>query len=371
MRLFSSERGAALLMVVLIVALLTAVIVDFSFQTRLDARLAANVRDNTIAAAIARSGYEAALSLVLDDTDIEEAEGATLTGTGTSAVSELLQGQRDKAAGGAAGIDSLQESWARMDLLEIPLAPNQELRVEVTDLSGRINLNAIISRSEAGTEKLNQPLFEQLVTLIEQARDEIEGEGAPGADDLSAEDVAYAIADWVDADEVRLSDGSFEDQYYNSLPQAYSSKNGPFDSAAELQLVQGVDDALYAALADAVTVYPFTGGGQINVNTAPEGVLRSIRYRENQATASPEPLSDDSIERILEARQAGLAIASKKEFQELLGLEPTSAITPDLVFASNFFMIRAAGRVDESTARLEVVVERGEGPPRVLYWRSE
>ncbi|MFQ5458616.1 MAG: PIN domain-containing protein, partial [Myxococcota bacterium] len=132
-----------------------------------------------------------------------------------------------------------------------------------------------------------------------------------------------------------------------------------------------VYDALYAALADAVTVYPFTGGGQINVNTAPEGVLRSIRYRENQATASPEPLSDDSIERILEARQAGLAIASKMEFLELLGLEPTSAITPDLVFASNFFMIRAAGRVDESTARLEVVVERGEGPPRVLYWRSE
>jgi type II secretory pathway component PulK len=54
MRRDGNERGVALLMVLLVVALLTAVIVDFSFNTRLDSKIAANVRDALIAASLAR-----------------------------------------------------------------------------------------------------------------------------------------------------------------------------------------------------------------------------------------------------------------------------------------------------------------------------
>ena len=41
--------------------------------------------------------------------------------------------------------------------------------------------------------------FDQLVTLIEQAVEEPAGAGSIRTDDMSAEDIAYAIADWVDA----------------------------------------------------------------------------------------------------------------------------------------------------------------------------
>jgi general secretion pathway protein K len=376
-------------MVVLVVTLLTAVIVDLSFATRLDSRIAANVRDAAHASELARSGYEVALSLLLDDVQAAnsgEAEGGLATDTsGNVAVSQLLQQARDAAAEGtgdeaddskepgiAGGMDTTEEAWARMDLLELPLQPNEALKVEVDDLAGRVNLNAIISRDQTGAEKLNKPVFNELTVLFQRALDSL-GRGQGGQiEGPDGEDLAYAVADWVDADEIRLSDGSFEDQVYNSLKDAYSSKNGPFDSVAELQLVDGIDDKLYAAVRDSVTVYPFQGGGGINVNTAPESVLRSIGMRENDATEVPEPLSDESVGRILEARDKGIGIADLGELKDLLGVEPTAVFSPSIVFASNYFRIRATGTVNETSTRLEAVVQRkSEGPPDLLYWRME
>lgn len=376
---WESEGGVALLMVVLVVTLLSAVIVDFSFQTRLDSRIAANVRDTALAAAIGRSGYESALSLLMDDAAAAgSAEGPLEDTTGNRAVSELVQQARDQAKapeeggfGGAGGIDTLQDPWARMDLLQLPLKPNESLRVEVDDLAGKVNLNAIILRGASGVEKLNRPVFDELKILIDQALQSLGREQGGQIDDLDGEDIAYAVADWVDSDETRLSDGSFEDQYYNSLEDAYSSKNGPFDSVAELQLVEGIDDELYAALRDSVTVYPFEGGGAINVNTAPERVLRSIAMRENDAAGTPEPLSEESVGRILEAREQAIGIADLTELRDLLGVDPTTAFSPAISFASNVFRIRALARVNESRSRLEAVVERTESVPRVLYWRVD
>lgn len=382
MRNRKGERGVALLMVVLVVTLLTAVIVDFSFRTRLDSQIAANVRDTALASTLARSGYEIALSLLMDDAEAGATEETSSENTGETAVSRLVQQARDKArlsksgeggngAGGAGGIDTLQEAWARMDLLELPLPPNESLRVDVDDLAGRINLNAVIIRDQAGVEKLNQPVFDQLTSLFQQALESLGRDNLGQAEGLDGEEIAYAVADWVDSDETRLSDGSFEDQYYNSLKDAYSSKNGPFDSVAELQLVEGIDDKLYAAVKDAVTVYPFEGAGGININTAPVSVLRSIGMRENEAIAAPEPLSDENVQRILDARNEGVGIGSLTDLKDILGVDPATVFSPPIVFASNYFEVRAVAKVNESSAHLEAVIERAQEGPRVLYWRVD
>jgi type II secretory pathway component PulK len=258
-----------------------------------------------------------------------------------------------------------------MDLLTLELDEAQKLKVKVTDLSGRINLNRVIKRDDKGAESLNKPVFEQLVTLIDQALLEMDRAAQDGSEELSAEEIAYAIADWIDSDESRLSDGSFEDQSYNSRKDAYSSKNGPFDSVAELQLVEGIDDAVYAAIRNAVTVYPFEGTDAINVNTAPKVVLRSIRLRENQAIKTPEPLSEEHIERILEARADEIAIASQLELRGLLGLDAAAIFTPRLTFGSDVFAIESVAKTNKTIARLQTVVERGNGGARVLYWRMD
>jgi general secretion pathway protein K len=371
------ERGIALLMVLMIVSLLTAVIVDFSYQTRLDARLAGNVRDALEASTLARSGYEMALALLNQDM-LEDTPTAQPTGGMGAAVSELLNQARRQAGvagspGASAGLDTLQDLWARTDLLQIPLETGQKLNVQVTDLSGRIDLNAIIKRDASGAETLNQPVFDEIVTLLQQAQDSLgqtQTTNEQGGT-MSAEDIAYAIADWVDADEVRLSDGGFEDEYYNTLEDPYSSKNGPFDSVAELQLVAGIDDDLYGAIKDAVTVYPFEGGGGINPNTAPPVVLASIRVKENPASETPEPLSAEQVGTILDTRAKGIAIQSDQDLKDLLDLDAGAVFTPGLVYGSNVFGIDVVASVRDTLSRLHAVVDRGGETPKVLYWRID
>jgi type II secretory pathway component PulK len=364
-------------MVLLVVALLTAVIVDFSFNTRLDSRIAANVRDSLIAASLARSGYEMALTILMEDAN---APAASAVGESSDPVSAILDRARQQAgaegaSAGSAGaidsVDSLQEAWARMDLLQIPLEEDQDLKVQVEDLGGKINLNAIIIRGQDGAAVLNRPVFEQLTTLLDQALAGLERGNGQDPEELSGEEIAYAIADWVDGDEIRLADGAFEDQVYNSLSDAYSSKNGPFDSVAELQLVEGVDDALFAVIRDALTVYPFSGGGGTNNNTAPARVLKSIRVRENRAIDSPEPLSEESVTRLLEARNGGIAIRSKSELRDLLGLDAAAIFTPEIAYGSSYFSVEAVGKVKETMRRIRSAVNRGESGPVVLYWRVE
>jgi type II secretory pathway component PulK len=268
-------------------------------------------------------------------------------------------------------VDSFRDAWAHMENLQIPLARGESLQVQVSDLAGRIDLNAVIAKDQTGAEKLAQPVFDQLVTLIDNALRGM-GEHEKSSDEsLSPEEIAYAIADWVDGDEIRIADGGFEDQYYNSLEDPYSSKNGPFDSVAEVQLVAGIDDRLYAAIKDALTVYPFTGGGAINPNTAPPVVLGSLRVRENAAIESHEPLTGEQIAAIVTARRDGNVLRSDQELKELLDLDPAAVFSPALVYGSSYFAVDATAVVNGTVSRLHAVVDRGGEKPKVLYWRVD
>ena len=376
---FRDEGGVALLMVLLVISLLTAVIVDFSFQTRLDARIAANVRDDLRAETIARSGFEMALAVLNKDALGDKASGPAATNEG--AVSELLNQARRQAsqeqqgegtAPASAGVDSLMDPWARMDYLRMPLGRGESLDVRVTDLAGLIDLNAIITVSQGGQPSLNQPVFDELVMLITAAREaQNPAKEDTGGEEMSPEEIAYAIADWVDPDEIRIADGGFEDESYNSLPEPYSSKNGPFDSVAEVQLVAGVDDKLYEAIRKYLTVYPWAGGGAINPNTAPSGVLASIRVRENAAIEAPEPLSQDRVQAILDAREKGTVLGSDQELKELLDLDAAAVFSPSLVYGGNTFQVDASATVNGTLCRLHAVVDRGGDEPTILYWRID
>jgi DNA uptake protein ComE-like DNA-binding protein len=56
---------------------------------------------------------------------------------------------------------------------------------------------------------------------------------------MMTEDIADAILDWVDSDEDTRPLGA-EDAYYLSAPYPYNTRNAPFRSIAELELVAGV-----------------------------------------------------------------------------------------------------------------------------------
>ncbi len=88
--------------------------------------------------------------------------------------------------------------------------------------------------------------------------------------------VAEALVDWRDTDKNAQPEGA-EDFYYAGLPEAYESKDGPFENVEELLLLKGMTPDVYLAIAPYVTTY---GSGKVNLNTAPKVVLRVLGLSE-------------------------------------------------------------------------------------------
>jgi general secretion pathway protein K len=78
---------------------------------------------------------------------------------------------------------------------------------------------------------------------------------AVGADYDRARRLAGAIADFRDADNLLTPEGGAEDPDYAAAELPYGAKDRPFDSVTELRQVLGMDQALYEKLRPHVTVY--------------------------------------------------------------------------------------------------------------------
>jgi len=131
--------------------------------------------------------------------------------------------------------------------------------------------------------------------MIQQALESI------GVDSSDASTILDSIEDWTDPNSDAHLNGA-ESDYYLNLPQPYVAKNGPFDDVSELLLIRGIKPEIYwgpaganrasqlgqSGSASSAGVPPDTTSGlvdlftavgrraQINVNTAPVGVLQLL-----------------------------------------------------------------------------------------------
>lgn len=124
-----------------------------------------------------------------------------------------------------------------------------ELEIRITDESGLIDLNAA-----------DVPTFIALFL-------------AAGADLQRATGIAESIIDWRDADDLRMPNGA-EDADYYAAGFDYGAKDAPFDLVSELQLVMGMDYALYRQVAPTLTVY--SGQAVPNLAFAPALVVQAL-----------------------------------------------------------------------------------------------
>lgn len=134
--------------------------------------------------------------------------------------------------------------------------PNQidfegySLEVRVLDESAKVDLNVAPS--------------ELLVGLMV----------AVGADYNRARQLAGAIADFRDPDNLLSPEGGAEDPQYAAADLPYGAKDRPFESITELRQVLGMDEALYEKLEPHVTV--FTGLARPNPTFAAIEVLKAL-----------------------------------------------------------------------------------------------
>jgi general secretion pathway protein K len=262
----NGREGVALMLVLLFVVLLTVLVVEFAYDTQVDASLASNQDSRFEATLAAKSAIAHAMSLLAEDVDPELiAQQQELVGIdpanpqGGANDPQYDVGRVDLGSG---------ETWA----IGAPFEPQNEAtrRATVSDEYGKINLNALVFPSPDGDEMVrNEPLIASLRVLLSNR---IENEDAAPLVD--------AIIDWVDYgdDDQEEPDGA-ESSYYEGLENPYPCKNGPMDSIEELFLIKGFTADFYYGdptldppqlpLNEYLTVHGCPNGS-VNINSAQE-----------------------------------------------------------------------------------------------------
>lgn len=170
-------------------------------------------------------------------------------------------------------VDSPDEVWARYAAI-LPLDDGGVAEIQIDDLTGRINLNDLVT--PAG--QINTITRDRLTRLFMI---------------LDITDVHVdALIDWIDSDEETVSAYGAEDGQYLLNDPPYRAANQPFVSVTELRLIEGMTEEYYRALRPHVAALPISNVG-INVNMATGPVLRTLSIE----------LSDAQVESVIQRRQ--------------------------------------------------------------------
>lgn len=208
-----AQQGAALVLVLWLVLLLSGVVAAFAFTARVEQLQARSGEDLLRGGEIARAGLEYALS-------------------------RLQGGSSD------------QPRWVADGRLYEWQFAGQPVQLRL--------------QSEAGKVDLNHAQAPLLAALLVQA----------GADPVRAARLAAAIVDWRDADDLVQPGGGAEKGQYLAAGLAHGPANAPFSGIGELRRVLGMDEALFQALQPWITVW--SDRLQPEPALAPEPVLRAM-----------------------------------------------------------------------------------------------
>ncbi|HEU4961603.1 MAG TPA: type II secretion system minor pseudopilin GspK [Sphingomonas sp.] len=218
------ERGAALLTVLLLVAVISVLAASALEKLRLSTRLAQNGAAIEQARALAYAAETVA----------------------TIRVNAILD--RDAARTTLAG------GWAGHPFA-LPV-PGGIATLTVRDGGNCFNLNGLVAETGPGAYAAQRNGIVQFVRLMKLI-------GIPGQ---TAEGIAAAAADWIDTDTDALPMGA-EDAAYLGKETPYRTANTLMTDVSELRAVAGMTPELYAKLAPWVCALPVAQPSKINVNT--------------------------------------------------------------------------------------------------------
>jgi len=240
------SRGIALLAVIWVVTLLSAIATSMVSSTRTESVITRNRLTNAKAEALADAALYRILPSMLRNFDtsrplVIDPGPATITTPDAARLLETLRGAGELLSqADQVQFDGRDYVW--------PFADGVVL-ISVVSESGKIDLNAADATL--------------LASLMRSA----------GESDPNAETLADAVIDFRDADSNRRPNGA-EDVDYRARGLGHEAKDRPFEIADEVLQVAGMTRALYDDIAPALTVY--SGAGGINPAFAPARALRAL-----------------------------------------------------------------------------------------------
>jgi len=218
------ERGAALVLALLIVSLMSITPVSVLDTMRLGIRVSTNLAEREQARLYALGA--------------EKLAAASIAG--------LREGDRTRYPE--------LDAWTRAPF-RYPI-PEGLMTGRVRDGANCFNLNALVRPVEQGryeTDPVEVARFAFLLEGIGVARGE-------------AEALTHAIADWIDSDQ-RPGFGGGEDEPYTALSDPYRAPNQFMVDISELRLVRGVTPALAETLGEFACVRATDEQNALNLNT--------------------------------------------------------------------------------------------------------
>ena len=302
------ERGFALLLVLLVMALVAVVSAEFAYSMRLEAAAVRAYKNGIIGTHLAETAIEQAIrEIVADAPYVVKRKTASSPST-----------RADRRA-----LPRLKRRRSELD--------GGHYSYRITDEEARININANNANATGCIDRLLQAL---------------------GSRKKSRDTIIDSIQDWRDPNGEHRVNGAESDDYYLKLPMPYRARNANLESITELLQIKGITPAIYngtkehPGLASLVTVR----GNAVNINTAGAMVLTALGY------------SSAEIIQIEQSRRNNGPYTSV----------PTTFTRGGLIHVTQTFRVEAEGIVDDRVAaRLTAIVQKradGDQSVAVLEW---
>jgi len=352
------QRGVALIMVLLVVALVATLAVSMGGKLQLQITRTKNLQDS-------EQGYWY----------LQSAEAL---------VRQVLIMELNASEGKV----HLGQNWAQQDSA-FPVDGGM-IQGKIRDLRGCFNLNSL--NSDGPTMSEHERRKTQLRTLLLQL--EVEA--------YSADTIVDSLVDWIDKDDLITGTYGAEDADYESLPYPYRAGNTPLVHVSELRLIRGVTRDIYRKVKPYVCVIPDNFDGKINVNTIPveqpELLVAVLQGEINTMAAidilvnrpedgydevsefSAENAVSDAMQRLARERQSDTGLNDDNESDSGIpnlsddddedaseNGEADTGLLDDIQLESEYFELRGNVRVDDLIQSGTSIIKIENGKAEVLY----
>ncbi len=406
-----SERGAALLVVMVAVAVLTILAGQLAYDTQVSLRIAANARDELRATYLAKSGVNLSRLVLSFQQKIDQKmsmPGQQGMGTGRIQLWRLVpvgsglasglfgageagpQGGRAPPAasgGGAAGAAEAVEGF----------------QATIDDEAQKVNAQLDAVSPVAG---LMGAQVEALFRVVCDSRWDalFDREDEHGVR-VTRQDLLVYLRDWIDPDErgsallasfpaggcsIIVPPNPFEDGFqdensaYDRGPDRYRAKNARMDSLDELYMIAGIGDPFLAAFGNQLTVY-LPAEAKRTIPPTNKAVLVQLAEFVADPSAGQavhdakfaELLHQEAVKRSFD----GMISMTPPEFAAILvslGIPVNQTRLANLTDRSPVFGVKAEGKAGAVSKVLDVVVRVDDTQQvpspnfgRLVHWREE
>lgn len=310
---FAKQRGVAMIVVLLIVAMIAIIATNITSRNQLSVRRTLNLAQYDQAYWYALSAEELAKKILKQD--IEDSDD---------------------------GVIHRQQYWAQADVV-LPVEGGQ-IAGKIYDMRACFNLNGLSAAMEKSPN--GQPM---LPLAARQFKGMLM---ALGMDEFAAERLAYTLKDYIDED---ASTGAFgaEDAEYEARNVPYRAANTLLNHRSELRAVLGFNQAIYLKIAPYVCAIPGDEKQLLNINTV------EVEQAALLAGMLNNEISINEAESIINQRP-GDGYATIEDF---LTSSAVSSVTMDaktkssFVVKSEYFYLEAGAKVDTAIFKLDSVLQ--------------